>query len=122
MEKKVWYVAGASKGLGLALTHKLLTQGYRVAATSRLLPALIEATGGKTLESFLPLEVDLSDDQSIADSIRTTWEHVGHSDVFVNNCSLNAGTETVIPAAMPWLRTQGQGRIHGIAPGAKAGV
>ena len=33
--KKVWYVTGASKGLGLALVKVLLEQGYRVAATSR---------------------------------------------------------------------------------------
>ena len=33
--KKVWFVTGASKGLGLTLVKKLLTKGYSVAATSR---------------------------------------------------------------------------------------
>ncbi len=32
---KVWYITGASQGLGLALVKKLLEGGYRVAATSR---------------------------------------------------------------------------------------
>ena len=32
---KVWYVTGASRGLGLILVKKLLKNGYRVAATSR---------------------------------------------------------------------------------------
>ncbi|MDB5052931.1 MAG: short-chain dehydrogenase/reductase [Bacilli bacterium] len=32
---KVWYVTGASKGLGLSLVKKLINSGYRVAATSR---------------------------------------------------------------------------------------
>ncbi len=35
INKKVWFVTGASKGLGLALVNTLLEQGYRVAATSR---------------------------------------------------------------------------------------
>ncbi len=32
---KVWFVTGASKGLGLALVKKLLNDGYKVVATSR---------------------------------------------------------------------------------------
>lgn len=122
MEKKVWYVAGASKGLGLALIHKLLGQGYAVAATSRLLPALAEATGGTTLENFLPLEVDLSHDPSIADSIRTTWDSFGRIDVVVNNAGLSAGSYTVIPGAIPYLQNQGYGYIIDIAPVAGSAV
>ena len=116
MDKKVWYVSGASKGLGLALTHKLLTQGYRVAATSRLLAALVEATGGNTIENFLPLEVDLADERSIADSIRTTREAFGRIDVVVNNARLGGVAHTVIPQAMPYLRRQGEGYIIDITP------
>lgn len=120
MEKKVWYVAGASNGLGLALTHKLLIQGYQVAASSRLLPALAEATGGNTLKNFLPLEVDLTNETSIADSIRTTWETFGRIDVVVNNAGLSTGAYTVIPAAMPYLDKQGYGQVIDIAPAAGA--
>jgi NAD(P)-dependent dehydrogenase (short-subunit alcohol dehydrogenase family) len=32
---KVWYVTGASQGLGLILVKKLLENGYRVAASSQ---------------------------------------------------------------------------------------
>jgi len=32
---KVWFVTGASKGLGLSLIKLLLKEGYKVAATSR---------------------------------------------------------------------------------------
>ncbi len=35
MNNKVWYVTGASKGLGLSLVKKLLQHVYKVAATSR---------------------------------------------------------------------------------------
>lgn len=33
--KKVWFVTGASKGLGLTLVKQLLEAGHQVAATSR---------------------------------------------------------------------------------------
>jgi NAD(P)-dependent dehydrogenase (short-subunit alcohol dehydrogenase family) len=33
--KRVWFVTGASKGLGLSLAKQLLNAGYQVAATSR---------------------------------------------------------------------------------------
>jgi NAD(P)-dependent dehydrogenase (short-subunit alcohol dehydrogenase family) len=32
---KVWFVTGASRGLGLALVKELLRKGYKVAATSK---------------------------------------------------------------------------------------
>lgn len=44
---KVWYVTGASKGLGLTLVKKLLAAGYRVAATSRSATQLVEAAAVK---------------------------------------------------------------------------
>lgn len=34
-KEKVWFVTGASKGFGLALTKLLLANGNKVAATSR---------------------------------------------------------------------------------------
>ena len=37
---KVWFVTGASQGLGLILVNTLLEKGYRVAATSRNTEAL----------------------------------------------------------------------------------
>ncbi|RZK16166.1 MAG: SDR family NAD(P)-dependent oxidoreductase [Pedobacter sp.] len=55
--KKVWFVTGASKGLGLTLVKKLLSNGYNVAATSRNLNDLSKAVG--EFEKFLPLSVDL---------------------------------------------------------------
>lgn len=33
--KKVWFITGASKGMGLALTKLVLSKGDKVAATSR---------------------------------------------------------------------------------------
>jgi dTDP-4-dehydrorhamnose reductase len=120
MDKKVWYVSGASKGLGLALIHKLLTKGYRVAATSRLLPALVEAAGGNITGDFLPLEVDVTDERSIADSLEATRTAFGRIDVVINNASYSAVTHTVIPQALPYLHHQGYGHLIDITPTAAA--
>ncbi|MFC3161387.1 SDR family NAD(P)-dependent oxidoreductase [Chryseobacterium arachidis] len=49
--KKVWFVTGASKGLGLELVKKLLAEGFQVAATSRTVDSLISSIG-ETSETF----------------------------------------------------------------------
>jgi NADP-dependent 3-hydroxy acid dehydrogenase YdfG len=66
---KVWYVTGASQGLGLTLVKKLLESGYRVTATSRNAQALKKAVSIIDVERFLPLAVDLTNQESIAESI-----------------------------------------------------
>ncbi|RZJ56051.1 MAG: SDR family NAD(P)-dependent oxidoreductase [Flavobacterium sp.] len=82
--KKVWFVTGASKGLGLILTQKLLANGYSVAATSRDIKSLIKEVG-ETSEHFLPLEVDLVTESSVKDAVAKTISHFKTIDVVVNN-------------------------------------
>ena len=52
---KVWFVTGASKGLGLSLVKQLLNNGNKVAATSRNIDDLNKAVGAS--DNFLPLAV-----------------------------------------------------------------
>jgi len=82
---KVWYVTGASQGLGLTLVKKLLKAGYRVAATSRNVSTLREAVGLSDAANFLPLAADLNKPESIDESIRQTLTAFGSIDVVVNN-------------------------------------
>lgn len=82
--KKVWFVTGASKGLGLALVKKLLAEGYTVAATSRNSAALVKAVGQQS-SAFLPLEVDLVNEESIRQALSQTIQTFGTIDVVVNN-------------------------------------
>ena len=81
--KKVWLVTGASKGLGLSLVKRLLTEGYKVAATSRTVQSLEKEVG--TFANFLPLEVDVTDEKSVSNAIAKTLETFGAIDVVVNN-------------------------------------
>jgi NAD(P)-dependent dehydrogenase (short-subunit alcohol dehydrogenase family) len=78
--KKVWFITGASKGLGLSLVKRLLNEGYRVAATSRTLESL-----EKESANFLPLEVDITDEKSVNNAVAKVIETFGHIDVVVNN-------------------------------------
>src|ERR1700742_3002370 len=82
---KVWYVTGASQGLGLTLIKQLLSAGYRVAATSRSATGLQQAIGIVDPTRFLPLEVDLTSAEAIRDAIDQTVASFGSIDVVVNN-------------------------------------
>ncbi len=82
--QKVWFVTGASKGLGLVLVQKLLKNGYKVAATSRNVTDLIKEVGVES-EDFLPLSVDLKSETSVKQAIDKTISTFGQIDVLVNN-------------------------------------
>jgi len=136
MEKQVWYVTGASKGLGLALIRKLIAEGHSVAGTSRSLEALEEAMPEAPADQFLPLEVDLSDEASVEGSLLTTWEVFGRIDVVVNNAGYGIGGALeelsldeirdnfevnlfapiiVMQKVLPYLRSQRSGHIINIS-------
>ena len=133
--RKVWFVTGASKGLGLALVQKLLANGFAVAATSRYIDELKTAVGS-TEAQFLPLSVSLTDEQSVGKAIADTLAAFGRIDVVVNNAGYGLagsleelsdaesrgnfdvnvfGTLNVIRAVMPHLRAQGSGHILNIS-------
>jgi NAD(P)-dependent dehydrogenase (short-subunit alcohol dehydrogenase family) len=135
MKGKVWYVTGASKGLGLAIVKKLLKEGYRVAATSRNVNDLQKAVGAAS-DAFLPLAVDLVNEDSVDRSIKETVTHFGSVDVVVNNAGYGLtgsleelsdeeirqnfdvnvfGVLNVIRKVMPFMREQHSGHIFNIA-------
>ncbi|EGC35528.1 hypothetical protein DICPUDRAFT_87819 [Dictyostelium purpureum] len=87
-ERKVFFVSGASKGLGLILTKQILERGFNCASTSRNKEQLVKNLkeySFVTNENFLPLEVDLSSDESIKKSIDETIAKFGRIDVVINN-------------------------------------
>lgn len=81
---RTWFITGASKGVGQKLVHHLLEQGHRVAATSRTAASLTEAFD-QASDDFLPLEVDLTSEQSIRQAIEKSVQTFGAIDVVVNN-------------------------------------
>jgi NAD(P)-dependent dehydrogenase (short-subunit alcohol dehydrogenase family) len=133
---KVWYVTGASRGLGLSLVKQLLAAGYRVAATSRSANDLQKAAGLNDPSRFLPLEVDLTSADSIRQSLEQTVASFGTVDVIVNNAGYGMegtveeldekkmraifeinvfATINVTKYALPYLRKQRSGHIINIS-------
>jgi NAD(P)-dependent dehydrogenase (short-subunit alcohol dehydrogenase family) len=86
----IWFVTGASQGLGLALARQLLAAGHRVAATSRSLDSLTQALGAAS-PTLLPLETDLTNENSVAQAINQTINTFGGLDVVVNNAGYGIG-------------------------------
>jgi NAD(P)-dependent dehydrogenase (short-subunit alcohol dehydrogenase family) len=132
--EKVWFVTGASKGLGLTLVKQLLNQGYKVAATSRSITDLNDAVTASS--NFLPLAVNIKDEHSVTKAIAETINQFGRIDVVVNNAGYGLtgsleelsdqearenfdvnvfGSLNVIRAVMPHLRAQQSGHIFNLA-------
>jgi NAD(P)-dependent dehydrogenase (short-subunit alcohol dehydrogenase family) len=132
---KVWFVTGASKGLGLTLVKKLLADGYSVAATSRDANVLRSEVSNNTA-NFLPLQVDLVDEKSVTAAIEAAMQKFGNVDVVVNNAGYGQlgtleeltdkearqnfdinvfGTLNVIRAIMPHFRRRKAGHIINIS-------
>ncbi|MFG1465126.1 SDR family oxidoreductase [Xanthobacter sp. DSM 24535] len=80
---KVWFITGASKGIGQILAEALLADGHRVATTSRDKASLEKSFAGG--DGFLALETDLTDSASVKAAIDATVERFGSLDVVVNN-------------------------------------
>jgi NAD(P)-dependent dehydrogenase (short-subunit alcohol dehydrogenase family) len=132
---KVWFITGASKGIGLTLAKKLLAQGQKVAATSRTEAALIKVIG-KPSEYFLPLKMDLVNEKSVKKAIEAAISHFKNIDVVVNNAGYGLmgtleeltdkearenydvnvfGLLNVVRNIMPYLRANKSGHIFNIS-------
>ncbi|MEE1898768.1 SDR family NAD(P)-dependent oxidoreductase [Flavobacterium rakeshii] len=133
--KKVWFITGASKGIGLTLAKQLLNAGHMVAATSRNTKKLSEAIGNSN-NLFLPLKVELEKEKSILTAIQQTYKQFGKIDVVVNNAGYGIGGSmeeltdkevrdsfdinvfsiiSIIRNVLPIMRKQGIGHIINIS-------
>lgn len=132
--QKVWFITGASKGLGLSLAKRLLSEGEKVVATSRNLEELEDAVGKH--ENFFPLVLNLTDEKNVGEGIEKAIKHFGKIDVVVNNAGYGLtgaleelsdeearknfdinvfGSLNVIRKVLPYLREQKSGHIFNVA-------
>ena len=128
---KSWFITGASSGLGLALTRKLLARGDCVTAAVRKPASLDElrALHGDRLHVAI---LDVSRMLEIRPAVDEAFRARGRIDAVVNNAAYGLfgaaeeltdeqirhqidtnviGSIQVVRAALPHLRAQGGGRI-----------
>lgn len=130
---KVWFITGASRGLGRIWTEAALERGDKVVATARALDS-IAVLNDKYGDHVLTLELDVTSSNQVKDAVAKAHAHFGHLDIVLNNAGyplINAieeanaddiralyetniiGPVTVIQEALPLLRRQGYGHILG---------
>jgi citronellol/citronellal dehydrogenase len=104
LKGKTLFITGASRGIGLAIATRAARDGANVAIASKTdqpnpkLPGTIhtaardiEAAGGRAL----PLQVDIRDENAVAEAVSRTAAHFGGIDILVNNASAISLTGTL---------------------------
>lgn len=83
MNGKVWFITGATRGLGLEIARAALAAGDRVIATGR--DAARARTKFTESDAVLLLDLDVTDYDHCSAAITETLDQFGRIDVLVNN-------------------------------------
>ncbi|OWJ68354.1 oxidoreductase [Inquilinus limosus] len=131
---KVWFITGASRGIGAEITQAVLDGGDAVAAAARDAKAITERFGSHP--NLLPLALDVTDEAQAQAAAKAAVERFGRIDVLVNNAGYGLlgaveeadageverlfatnvfGLLAVTRAVLPQLRRQGSGHILNIS-------
>ncbi|HEY2472561.1 MAG TPA: oxidoreductase [Terracidiphilus sp.] len=131
---KVWFITGASRGMGAEFAKAALESGDAVVATSRNAESVIRALG--IFERLYPFTLDVTHPADADKAVKAAVQQFGRIDVLVNNagyglcgaleeCSVEEtlaqyqtnvfGLINVTRAALPVLRAQRAGHIINIS-------
>jgi len=128
---RVWFITGASRGLGRAFTEAALTAGERVVAAARDLSPLDDLADAHP-ENLVRLPLDVTDRAAVRVVVDRAVAAFGRLDVVVNNAGVMLlgmveeateeevraqfdvnffGALWVAQAVVPHLRAQGSGHL-----------
>jgi NAD(P)-dependent dehydrogenase (short-subunit alcohol dehydrogenase family) len=134
---KVWFITGASRGIGAAIAAAALAGGDKVVATARKLDAIERAFGAS--ERLLPLTLDVTDHEQSFDAVKSAVGRFGRVDVLVNSAGYGLigaveecssaelaqqfatnvlGLAAVTRAVLPTMRSQRSGHIFNMSSAA----
>lgn len=132
--KRVWFVTGASRGIGAEITKAALAAGDAVVATARDPRSVAERFPAS--DALFPVALDVTNEASIAAAVSAAIARFGRIDVLVNNAGygiIGAVEETpiadvrrlyetnvfgllaVTQAVLPHLRRERAGRIFNLS-------
>jgi NAD(P)-dependent dehydrogenase (short-subunit alcohol dehydrogenase family) len=133
-EKKVWFITGAGRGMGVDIAKAALAAGHAVVATARNTDTVTAALGQD--EDLLAVKLDVTDPADAETAVTAAVERFGRIDVLVNNAGnfyagffeeirpqdVRAQVETtlfgpmnVTRAVLPVLRAQRSGLVVAIS-------
>jgi NAD(P)-dependent dehydrogenase (short-subunit alcohol dehydrogenase family) len=133
-DKKVWFVTGAGRGMGVDIAKAALAAGHAVVAAGRN-PDTVTAALGQD-EDLLAVKLDVTDPADAQAAVTAAVERFGRIDVLVNNAGnfyagffeeispqdFRAQVETtlfgpmnVTRAVLPVMRAQGSGFVVAIS-------
>jgi NAD(P)-dependent dehydrogenase (short-subunit alcohol dehydrogenase family) len=82
-EKKVWFVTGAGRGMGVDIARAALAAGHAVVASGRNPERVAAAVGGH--DDLLTVALDITEPGSAQAAVDAAVERFGRIDVLVNN-------------------------------------
>ncbi|MEH7748622.1 SDR family NAD(P)-dependent oxidoreductase [Neobacillus drentensis] len=81
--KKVWFIIGAGRGMGVEFVKAALAAGYQVVATGRNTERIAKVLGDD--ENLLIVRLDVTDPTDAEAAVKSAVERFGRIDVLVNN-------------------------------------
>jgi NAD(P)-dependent dehydrogenase (short-subunit alcohol dehydrogenase family) len=128
--KRVWFITGASRGLGALIAEAALADGNAVVAAGRNVAAIVERLGDSP--ALLPVALDVTDEAQAKAAVQAALEKFGRIDVLINNAGFGLlgaieestdadvrrmydtnvfGLLTVTRAVLPAMRSQRAGHV-----------
>jgi len=89
-DKKVWFITGAGRGMGVDIAKSALAAGNAVVATARDPEAVMKAVG--EADDLLAVKLDVTSPSDAESAVQAALDRFGRIDVLVNNAgNFNAG-------------------------------
>lgn len=128
--KRVWFITGASRGLGALIAEAALADGNAVVAAGRNVAAIVKRFGES--QALLPVALDVTDDAQAKAAAAAAVAKFGRIDVLINNAGFGLlaaveesgdadvrrmydtnvfGLLNVTRAVLPFMRMQRSGHV-----------